>query len=216
MVMEWLARIAGLRGVMRGLDASDLHADPLEQFRQWYAMARRVKMYQPNAMTLASATSEGQPSSRYVLFKQIDADGVVFYTNYQSRKAVELKANPWASIAVYWRGLERQVRMEGTVGRTSREMSEAYFASRPRGSQLGAWASQQSSPAADRAELNAALERVEAEYAGKVVPCPPHWGGYRVRPVRAEFWQGRAARVHDRFVYTRDENDSWSIQRLHP
>jgi pyridoxamine 5'-phosphate oxidase len=151
-----------------------------------------------------------------VLFKQIDGEGVVFYTNYHSRKAAELEANPWASITVYWRGLERQVRMEGTVERTTREISEAYFASRPRGSQLGAWASQQSSPAADRRELNEALARIEAEYAGKAVPCPPHWGGYRLRPARAEFWQGRSARLHDRFVYTREDDGAWKIQRLHP
>ena len=167
-------------------------------------------------MTLATATPQGAPSSRYVLFKQIDGEGVVFYTNYRSRKATELEGNPRASMTVYWRGLERQVRLEGAVERTPRELSEAYFASRPRGSQLGAWASKQSSPAADRAELNAALERVEAEYEGTNVPCPPQWGGFRLRPERVEFWQGRSARLHDRFVYTRADDGPWRIQRLHP
>jgi pyridoxamine 5'-phosphate oxidase len=213
--MEWLARVVGLRGVLRGLHEEDLDPDPIVQFQRWYATARRLRLPLPNAMTLATATPDGRPSARFVLLKQADQDGVVFYTNYQSRKARELDDNPQAALALYWPGLERQVRFEGTVERTAPAQSDAYFASRARSSQLGAWASRQSEPAPGRDALTQALVRATESHAGGPVPRPPHWGGYRLKPQLVEVWQGRAARLHDRFVYQRND-DQWRLTRLFP
>jgi pyridoxamine 5'-phosphate oxidase len=203
------------RAFLNGIHASDLDADPIVEFQRWYALARRLRIPMATATTLATASPDGMPSARMVLLKDVDASGFVFYTNYQSRKARELEANPRATLLIYWKGIERQVRMEGSVERVSAEQSQAYFASRPRGSRVGAWASRQSEEAANRAELEAAFEKAEAEHADDGIPCPPFWGGYRLHPSRIEFWQGRAARLHDRFLYTR-EGDRWRRVRLYP
>lgn len=213
--MYWLARIAAAKAILRGLDTTDLDPDPIVQFHRWYRTARRVRIPQPNAMALATATPAGLPSVRFVLMKQVDDRGVVFFTNYQSRKGQELDAHPEAALVLYWPGLERQIRFEGPVERVPREESEAYFAHRPRGSQLGAWASRQSEPAGSREDMNKALEDAVRTYRGRSVPCPPHWGGYRLQPRLVEVWQGRAARLHDRFVYRR-EQETWRLSRLYP
>jgi pyridoxamine 5'-phosphate oxidase len=213
--MYWLARVVGLRGVLRGLHEEDLDPEPMAQFQRWYATARRLRLPLPNAMTLATATPDGHPSTRFVLLKQADQDGVVFYTNYLSRKARELDRNPRAALVLYWPGLERQVRFEGTVERTSPAQSDAYFASRARSSQLGAWASRQSEHAPGRDALTQAMAQAAETYAGRPVPRPPHWGGYRLKPDIVEFWQGRAARLHDRFAYEHVDGQ-WRLTRLFP
>lgn len=213
--MYWLARIIMAKSLLKGIQETDLDLDPIVEFERWYGVAKRVRIPMVNAITLATASPEGMPSARMVLLKDVDAKGFVFYTNYNSRKARELESNPQASLLIYWKGIERQVRMEGTVERVGAEQSQAYFASRPRGSRIGAWASKQSEVAADRAELEAAFEQAESEHVGDGVPCPPFWGGYRLNPQTMEFWQGRAARLHDRFRYTR-EAGGWQRERLYP
>ena len=166
-------------------------------------------------MTLATATPDGKPSARVVLLKGFDEHGFVFYTNYEGRKARELELNPNCSLVFYWGELERQVRIEGRTVRVSDEESDAYFDSRPRGSRLGAWASEQSRPVESRAKLEECLKELEEEYEGREVPRPPFWGGYRVEPERMEFWQGRENRLHDRLLYTRSD-EGWEITRLQP
>jgi len=169
----------------------------------------------PEAMNLATVNSEGMPSARLVLMKSFGDDGFVFYTNYESRKARDLEANPQAALTFHWRILQRQVRVEGRVSRTSESESEAYFRTRARGSQLGAWASVQSSPLADRDELVARMKARRAEFHGRDIPLPPFWGGYRLHVERFEFWQGRLDRLHDRLEYVRD-GQSWTMRRLSP
>lgn len=213
--MYCLARLAGLPRILRGVDLAELNPDPMTEFGDWYRLARRVRLPMPNAMHLATATTQGVSSVRVVLLKQHGADGVTFYTNYHSRKGTEIAQNPVAALSIYWPGLERQVRMEGAIRQTSREQSEAYFQSRPRGSRLGAWASQQSQTLSGRDELERALDEAKKRFARGDVPCPPHWGGYRLTPARIEFWQGRARRLHDRFLYRRTE-EGWDRQRLYP
>jgi pyridoxamine 5'-phosphate oxidase len=200
----------------RELTAADLDADPIEQFRRWYAEVEASGAPQPEAMTLATATPDGRPSARVVLLKQVDARGFVFFTNRESRKGRELEANPHVALAWLWPGLERQVRATGTVAQLSEAESDAYFATRSRGSQLGAWASQQSRPLARRGELDERWAELEAQYADADVPRPPHWGGFRVAPREIEFWQGRANRLHDRFAYTRTVDGRWERVRLAP
>jgi pyridoxamine 5'-phosphate oxidase len=197
------------------LNESDLLDDPLAQFARWYAEARDAGLPQVDAMTLATATPEGRPSSRAVLLKGVD-HGFLFFTNYRSRKGRELEDNEHAALSFLWPTLERQVRVTGPVERLSDEESDAYFATRARGSQLGAWASEQSRPIADRAELDARWAALEREYAGRAIPRPPHWGGFRVLPVELELWQARANRLHDRFLYTRMPGDRWLRVRLQP
>ncbi|HEY0781424.1 MAG TPA: pyridoxamine 5'-phosphate oxidase [Thermoanaerobaculia bacterium] len=197
------------------LDLPDLDADPVVQFQAWLAEAIAAKLPEPTAMTLATADREGRPSARIVLLKGCDARGFVFYSNYASRKGAELAANPHAALLFHWPELDRQVRIEGVVERTTREESEAYFASRPRPSRLGAWASRQSAPLQDRAELERALAAVEARFPDDI-PLPGFWGGFRVRPDAIELWQGRASRLHDRFRYTRAGDGEWRIERLSP
>lgn len=190
--------------------------DPIEIFEVWHAAADAAGVPLAEAMALATASADGAPSVRMVLLKGVDERGFQFFTNYGSRKAVELDANPRASLCAHWTTMERQVRVEGTVERLSREESEDYFRSRPRGSRIGAWASEQSRPLDDRETLEDRVARYEAEFEGGDVPLPPHWGGYLLVPRRIEFWQGRPDRLHDRWVYERDVAGGWSITRLYP
>jgi pyridoxamine 5'-phosphate oxidase len=200
---------------LAGLQEKDLARDPFRQFEKWFQEAEAGKVIEPNAMTLATASREGRPSARTVLLKGVDGRGFVFYSHYASRKGRELEANPNATLVFPWLALERQVIVEGAVTKIAREESEAYFHSRPRGSQLGAWVSQQSAIITNRAVLDDAFKAVEKQYAGQEVPMPPHWGGWRLVPELVEFWQGRRSRLHDRLRYRRTK-DAWTVERLAP
>jgi pyridoxamine 5'-phosphate oxidase len=201
-----------------GLLEDDLAPDPTAMFSRWYADAAAAGVYEPNAMIVATTTSDGAPSVRTVLLKGFSAEGFVFYTNTASRKGHELADNPRVALLFPWHPLERQVRVEGVATALSPERVAGYFATRPRGSQLGAWASHQSREVASRQELETAYAEVDARFAGRDVPVPPEWGGYVVRPDSMEFWQGRPGRMHDRLVYRRDDGPegTWSIRRLAP
>jgi pyridoxamine 5'-phosphate oxidase len=199
-----------------GLSEADVDADPLRQFEMWLQEAAAANLPEPNAMTLATATPDGQPSARMVLLKGFDASGFTFFTNYESRKGRELAANPRAALLFFWPQLQRQVRIEGTVERVSESESDAYFRSRPLGSRLSAWASAQSEVIADRAVLEERVRDLMQRFPDGDVPCPPYWGGYRVRPVTIEFWQGRPDRLHDRLRYQRVQPEGWCIERLSP
>ena len=201
---------------LAGLKESDLDPSPFKQFDRWFQQALAAGLPEPNAMTLATATPDGKPSARVVLLKGFDERGFVFFTNYESQKGRELSANPLAALVCYWVELERQVRISGRVSKVSGEESEAYFRSRPLGSQLGAWASRQSEVVAGRKILEDTLEQLTQEYETKPVPVPPNWGGYRVAPGTIEFWQGRPNRLHDRLRYTLQTNSQWLIERLSP
>ena len=198
-----------------GLSRSDVDPDPIVQFHEWFEETLAADLHEPNAMILATATQDGRPSARTVLLKGYDRRGFVFYTNYEGRKAHELEANPACALLFYWGELERQVRVEGHANRLPDEESDAYFASRPRGSRLGAWASQQSRPVEHRSVLEERIRALEAEYESREVPRPPFWGGYRVCPEVVEFWQGRQNRLHDRLVYHRTRR-GWKMERLQP
>ena len=200
---------------LAGLTESDLARDPFRQFEKWFQEAEAAKLPEPNAMTLCTATKDGRPSGRTVLLKGFDGRGFVFYSNYESRKGRELHENPVATLMFPWLQLERQVVIEGTVTKVAREESEAYFHSRPRASQLGAWVSQQSSLISGRAVLEETMKVLEQKYAGREIPLPPQWGGWRLAPEFVEFWQGRRSRLHDRLRYRR-EKDGWVIERLAP
>jgi pyridoxamine 5'-phosphate oxidase len=199
-----------------GLKEFEADPNPIEQFRTWFDEVLTSNLHEPNAMILATATLDGRPSARVVLLKGFDERGFVFYTNYEGRKGEELETNPHCALLFYWGELERQVRVEGRVRRVPDRESDAYFAGRPRGSQLGAWASEQSRPVGDRGALEHRLRELEAEYEGRDVPRPPFWGGYRVEPETIEFWQGRENRMHDRLVYRRSEDGGWRRGRLQP
>ncbi|MEU7583581.1 pyridoxamine 5'-phosphate oxidase [Streptomyces sp. NPDC041068] len=207
--------------VTAGLDETELAAGPMDQFALWFKEAARDReaVHEPNAMVVSTADTEGRPSSRTVLLKGFDERGFVFFTNYESRKARELFANPYVSLLFPWHPMARQVIVSGTAARVGREETVAYFRTRPHGSRLGAWASAQSSVLASRGELDRAYAELEARYPeGEQVPVPPHWGGFRVRPDSVEFWQGRTNRLHDRLRYVRADGGQggWRIERLSP
>jgi pyridoxamine 5'-phosphate oxidase len=198
------------------LSETEVLADPLAQFKHWFQEALDAQMTEPNAMTLATATPNGRPSARTVLLKEIDNQGFVFFTNYESRKGQELADNPQAALLFTWLELERQIRIEGHVERIDAEASRAYFQSRPKGSQIGAWTSPQSRVIPGRHSLEAKQLALELQYEkAELLPLPPFWGGYRLLPEMLEFWQGRPSRLHDRIRYSRYEN-AWKIERLAP
>ena len=202
---------------LAGLLEKDLAKDPFRQFERWFQEAEAAKVVEPNAMTLATVGADGRPTARTVLLKGVDWRGFVFFSNYESRKGRDLANVPRASLVFPWLALERQVVVEGPVARVTREESEAYFHSRPRASQLGAWVSQQSSIITGRVVLEDAMKALEAKYAGREVPLPPAWGGYRLAPETVEFWQGRRSRLHDRLRFRREgKSGDWTVERLAP
>jgi len=198
------------------LDEKHVERDPIKQFQLWFDDAVAAKIPLAEAMTLATATADGRPSARMVLLKQVDHEGFVFFTNYHSAKAAQLDSNPYAALVFYWNRLDRQVRVEGRVERTSSEESEEYFRTRPRESQIGAWASPQSSVIAGREVLEQRAKELEDYYSDREIECPGHWGGYRLRPDKIEFWKSRVGRLHDRILYELVSDGTWSIKRLAP
>lgn len=201
---------------LAGLLEKDLAKNPFRQFERWFQEAEAAKIPEPNAMTLATTGRDGRPSARTVLLKGCDGRGFVFYTNYESRKGRELDAQPRAALLFPWVAMERQVIVEGAVARVTREEAEAYFHSRPRASQLTAWASPQSTAVAGRAVIEESYRVIEKKYEGREVPLPPNWGGFRLAPETVEFWQGRRSRLHDRLRYRREAGGDWVVERLAP
>lgn len=200
----------------RPLRRADVAPDPIEQFERWFEEARAESARElTNAMTLATAGSDGRPSARMVLLKGVEAEGFLFYTNYRSRKGRELAENPWAALVFWWPDLERQIRITGWVERVDEERSDAYFSDRPRESQLSAWASDQSTVVPGRASLRDRMEAARSRFEDRAVPRPEYWGGYRLDPGEFEFWQGQPHRLHDRIRYRRKEG-GWTIDRLAP
>ncbi len=199
-----------------GLSSRDLAEDPFQQFDRWFQQAIEAHVPEPSAMTLATADASGAPSARTVLLKSVDANGFTFFTNYQSRKGRELDENPRAALNFYWPQVERQICVRGTIRRLSREASEAYFRSRPRGNQIGAWVSKQSSVIPNRESLERKLEAIEKQFSEGLIPMPDYWGGFVLDPAEIEFWQGRPNRLHDRFRYRRTQDQQWVVERLSP
>lgn len=200
---------------IENLESGNVEKDPFDQFEAWMKEAIARDVFEPHAMVLSTATKTGKPSSRVVLLRGFGPEGFTFFTNYESRKGMEISENPQISLLFFWAKLERQIRIEGVVSKTSREHSTDYFASRPRDSRLGAWASAQSRVIESRRELEANFADIEKEFAGKEIECPDFWGGYIVKPETFEFWQGRENRLHDRLRYTKQQN-IWKIERLSP
>jgi pyridoxamine 5'-phosphate oxidase len=202
--------------INEGIDEKTIDRNPVAQFRRWFDDAVAAGLKLSEAMTLATATRDGYPSARLVLLKGVDDEGFVFYTNYSSAKARDLDSNPRAALVFYWSKLDRQVRIEGLVERTSREESQAYFKTRPRESQIGAWASPQSEVISSREVLEQRAAEMEERFQDREVECPEHWGGYRLIPSRIEFWKNRVGRLHDRILFERESSGGWSIKRLGP
>ena len=200
----------------KGLSQSELMADPLKQFEAWYDQVITSGIYEPGAMTLATVDEEGQPWQRIVLLKLFDEKGFVFFTNYESRKAKQIANNPLVSLSFPWHPFARQVKITGKAEKVSTAESLSYFATRPRGSQIGAWASQQSQMINSRSILETMVDSMKHKFADKEVPLPPFWGGFRVIPSTYEFWQGRESRLHDRFIYRKTEDSNWYSERLAP
>jgi pyridoxamine 5'-phosphate oxidase len=199
----------------KSLEKADARLNPFEQFEIWMTEAIEADMDDPNAMVLATATADGKPSARIVLLRGFDRQGFVFFTNYDSQKSREIEENPQASLLFYWSNLERQIRLEGAISKTNRRLSQEYFASRPRASQIGAWASAQSRTIESRQELEEKISEAEKRFAGRKVDCPEFWGGYILKPRSFEFWQGRESRLHDRLRYSKTKS-AWKIERLSP
>lgn len=198
------------------LQRETMAGEPFAEFAVWFAEAEQAGLLEPNGMTLATVGENGRPSARMVLLKEFDERGFVFYTNYESRKGRELAANPWVALTFWWGSLQRQVRIEGRVERVSAEESDAYYDSRPAGSRIGAWASHQSQVIENRTILEERWVELEAQFAAQGIVRPPFWGGFRVVPTAVEFWQGGVNRLHDRFLYSRQTDGSWLIERLSP
>ena len=201
---------------MEVLDEKRIESDPIKQFKSWFDEAIAANLPMPDAMTLATVTPDGRPTARMVLLKQVDADGFVFFTNYQSSKAKQLEINPYAALVFYWTQLDRQVRVEGKVTKTSAEESAAYFKTRPRESQIGAWASPQSEVITAREVLEQRAHELADQYCDREIDCPAHWGGFRLTPDRIEFWKSRIGRLHDRILYELQPDGTWTIKRLAP
>lgn len=199
-----------------GLEESSIDRDPVSQFQSWFNEAIAAGLPMPDAMSLATVTPDGRPTARMVLLKQVDGDGFVFFTNYQSSKARQLEINPYAALVFYWPQFERQVRVEGKVVKTPAEESSAYFKTRPRESQIGAWASPQSEVISAREVLEQRAHELAEQYCDRDIDCPAHWGGFRLKPDRIEFWKGRVGRLHDRILYELQPDDTWTIKRLAP
>lgn len=202
---------------LKGLRREDLEEDPFQQFEQWFKQACNANLPEPNAMCLATASATGKPSQRIVLLKYFDRQGFVFFTNYESQKAKEIEENAQVSLLFFWIGLERQLEISGTAVKISTGESFKYFATRPRGSQIGAWCSQQSMAISSRKILEMKFDEIKRKFQNREIPLPSSWGGYRVVPDSFEFWQGRPNRLHDRFLYSRvDSQADWKIERLAP
>lgn len=210
--------IAGIRKEyqLQSLGEEDVSSDPYIQFDKWWKQSMEAAIEEPNAMTLATATAKGKPSARIVLLKGYTQDGFIFFTNYQSHKGMQLDENPFASLVFFWKELERQVRIEGSVKKIAVEESDAYFNSRPAESKIGAWASPQSKVIASRQVIEENVTELLKSFAGKEIDRPTHWGGYIVKPILVEFWQGRPGRLHDRMQYSLRADGGWTIERLAP
>lgn len=210
--------VSGLRRSATGfvLDREDLNDDPIAQFEEWFRYACDTVPMDPNAVTVSTVDGEGRPSSRTVLLKYFDESGFVFFTNYESKKARDIEENPWVSMLFFWSDAARQVKIRGKAERISTAETTKYFMSRPRGSQIGAWVSAQSSVVTSRSLLENKFQEMKQKFSNKEIPLPSFWGGYRVVPEEIEFWQGRRNRLHDRFQYTKQDDGTWSIDRLAP
>ncbi len=202
--------------MMEGLNEQEIERDPIRQFQLWFDEAIAAGWPMPDAMSLATVTPDGRPTARMVLLKQVDAEGFAFFTNYNSNKAKQLEINPYAALVFYWPQLERQVRVEGKVSKTPAEESAAYFKTRPRESQIGAWASPQSEVISAREVLEQRAHELAEQYCDREIDCPAHWGGFRLMPDRIEFWKGRVGRLHDRILYELQPDETWTIKRLAP
>ena len=202
--------------ILLNLREDEVDPNAIRQFERWFDEAMKAGVSEPDAMTLATATTDGRPSARVVLLRGVDDRGFVFFTNYDSRKGRELAANPWAALVLFWHELERQVRVEGQVRRVSVQESDHYFQSRPAGSRIGAWASPQSEVITSRESLEVRCQELEKSFEDDTIPRPPNWGGFRLVPETIEFWQGRPSRLHDRLRYTRREQSKWLVERLAP